>query len=155
MGGKRAGHLSRCKLSCASIVLFISAPDYMILSLYIFLRCYGFFPSNLHAAIIGAVVGAAFGGTRHMIVGPAAGMALIVGITVSKFGLEVAFYNTPNNFVVALISNWLQGLLVCTIGTGILQALTGVFGLGKRFLHADVAFFLLLMIFTFIFLQRP
>ncbi len=40
-----------------------------------------------------------------MIVGPAAGMALIVGITVSKFGLEVAFYNTPNNFVVALISD--------------------------------------------------
>ena len=66
---------------------------------------------GLVTAIVASVVGALFGGTRLAVSGPAAAMAVLVASLVQAHGLAA--------------------LLVIGIGCGVLQLLTGVFGLGR------------------------
>lgn len=88
-------------------VAFIAIP----LSLAIALAS-GFSPSaGLVTAIIAGIVCALFGGTKLAVSGPAAAMSVLIADTVEKFGVE------------ALV---LMGLVA-----GIMQLLSGIFGLGK------------------------
>ena len=63
------------------------------------------------------------GGTRHAINGPAAAMAFIVAGCVSQFGLEV-------RGCLLVSTHATKGLLVATLGAGLLQMTTGILGLG-------------------------
>ncbi len=75
---------------------------------------------GLITAIVAGVVVALFNGTPLAVSGPAAAMAVLIASVVQQFGIG--------------------GLLVVGLGTGILQVLTGVFGLGKliRFVPVPV-----------------
>lgn len=66
---------------------------------------------GLITAIVAGIVCALFGGTRLAVSGPAAAMAILIGTVVQEHGLAA--------------------LLVIGVGCGLLQILTGVFGLGR------------------------
>jgi carbonic anhydrase len=66
---------------------------------------------GLVAAVVGGVVCALFGGTRLAVSGPAAAMAVLVATVVQEHGFAA--------------------MLIVGVGCGVLQLLTGVFGLGR------------------------
>lgn len=66
---------------------------------------------GLVTAIVGGVVCALLGGSRLAVSGPAAAMAVLIAALVEEYGLAA--------------------LLVVGVGCGVLQILTGVFGLGR------------------------
>jgi carbonic anhydrase len=65
----------------------------------------------LVSAVVAGMIAAGFGGTPLAVTGPAAAMAVLVGTVVEERGLG--------------------GLLVVTMGAGLLQMLAGVFGFGR------------------------
>jgi carbonic anhydrase len=65
----------------------------------------------LVSAVVAGMIAAAFGGTPLAVSGPAAAMAVLVGTVVEEYGLG--------------------GLLVVTLGAGLLQVLAGVLGFGR------------------------
>jgi carbonic anhydrase len=67
--------------------------------------------AGLVTAIVAGIVCALFGGSPLTVSGPAAAMAVLIAAAVEEYGLA--------------------GLLVITLCCGILQVLTGLFGLGK------------------------
>lgn len=67
--------------------------------------------TGLVTAIVAGIVCALFGGTRLAVSGPAAAMAVLIGTLVQQHGLGA--------------------LLIVGVGCGLLQLLTGVFGLGR------------------------
>lgn len=67
--------------------------------------------AGLVTAIIAGIVCALFGGAPLSISGPAAAMSVLIAATVEKFGIE--------------------GLVIIGLLTGIMQLLSGIFGLGK------------------------
>lgn len=88
-------------------VAFIAIP----LSLAIALAS-GFTPgAGLITAIVAGIVCAFFGGTRLAVSGPAAAMAVLIADNVDKFGIE--------------------GVVLIALFAGVLQLLSGIFGLGK------------------------
>jgi len=75
---------------------------------------------GLVTAIVSGVIGAFFGGTTLAVTGPAAAMAILVSTVVQQHGVA--------------------GLLMVTLGCGLLQLVTGVVGLGRlvRFVPVPV-----------------
>ena len=65
----------------------------------------------LVSAVVAGMIAATFGGTPLAVTGPAAAMAVLVGSVVEEHGLG--------------------GLLVVTLGAGLLQVLAGVLGFGR------------------------
>lgn len=88
-------------------VAFVAIP----LSLAIALAS-GFTPgAGLITAIIAGIVCAFFGGTKLAVSGPAAAMAVLIADNAEKFGI--------------------QGVVLIGLFAGVLQLLSGVFGIGK------------------------
>lgn len=94
-------------LSAGITVAFVAIP----LSLAIALAS-GVSPgTGIVTAIVAGIVCALFGGTPLSVSGPAAAMSVLIADTVEKFGME--------------------GLLLMCLMAGLMQLLSGIFGLGK------------------------